>query len=326
VRINDPRAALTPAIVSDYTKREVNCMLPTQTMETSTVLGTTDGVDIPAALPFPSWITTMNFVISAVVIAVGTPGNALIVVVYSKRRQLNRVLILILATIDLTGSTFVVPSYIFVLAGKAPLIFVQIWAVILVFISTMSIWMLDCIAIEYHRAICRPLTPQWSRSTAVVILLTGAAWSVGLSVVGAFDFAKHLMNPLSGIYAAISLSLMIVLYSRIVYSLIRRRKIGPAQNNSSNVAVSSGGGYDTSVAARSKKPLGKFKSARMLAMTTMVFALCFFPVYLCSSFLNIRPEYLVFLTFPNYAVNVIVYSVINKNFRDDVVKAIKRLL
>jgi hypothetical protein len=272
---------------------------------------TTADIDISDPL-IPSWIGTLSDIIAVTVSVTGIPGNALIVAVYSRKLQLNRVLILCLALVDLTTSCFIVPAYPFVLKISTPVIFKRIWAVVMVFLSTMSIWMLNCIAIECHRVICKPLTPQWTPPTATIIVLVGVVWGTALGLLRGFDInARYITLSVTGVYVMVSLLLMTTLYSRIAHAVIANRKIGPTE---------------PSIVSKNKKRIGLFKSARMLAMTTLLFTLCFLPVHLSTFILKMNPDHVVFLTFPNYAINVIVYSAMNKNFRVDAVKAIRHLV
>ncbi|ELT96670.1 hypothetical protein CAPTEDRAFT_216735 [Capitella teleta] len=320
-------------------------------METTASLATDATLSPSAETPpfLPPWIGPVTLTVATLVSLIGVPGNATIVLIYSRKRRLNRVFILILATVDLIASSITVPSVPFIFNGLVqPWYETFCWGLSIGLI-TMSIWMLDCIALEYHRAICRPLTVKWSQNLNIAVIGSGAAWSFTLAILAWLNLP--IMTPMTMWYVLISLAIMAGLYSHIVIFLMKRKKIGPTAPKSGGHLQSNAAASSTRIseectrsvtthsssqiapqefASRAPPPGSKGtgtpsgKSARMLAMVTMFFALCFLPIYFCEFVLKIPPAHTLFLTFPNHAVNVIVYSIMNRNFRNDVMKLIRR--
>ncbi|ELU08481.1 hypothetical protein CAPTEDRAFT_208068 [Capitella teleta] len=289
-----------------------------------------------------SWFEPVAYTVAAIVTLIGVPGNVTIVIIYSRKRRLNRAFILILAIVDLIASGIMVPSFPFVRLGVAHPIYAVFWWGLSLCLITLSIWMLICIAFEYHRAICRPLSIKWSDNKVTAIVITGVAWSF---VLGILAWLKVSTTQITMWYVITSLTLMAVLYSHIVIFLRKRKRItvapsssrAPVQGASAITTAassdSSRGVSHVSPAASNKgssstapppgpKGTGSAsgKSARMLAMVTVLFALSYLPIYV----LKIKAINILIMTFPNHAVNVIIYSIMNKNFRSDVVKLFTR--
>ncbi|ELU15579.1 hypothetical protein CAPTEDRAFT_189442 [Capitella teleta] len=199
-------------------------------MEETTASYTTEAAQQAATNPMPPWILIMTLVVASAVMLIGVPGNATIVLIYSRKRRLNSAFILILAIVDLIASAITVPSFPFILLGLARPVYAAFWWGTSIFLITLSIWMLNCIAIAYHRAICRPLATKWSDEMIAGIVSTGMAWSLTLGILAWIGLP--IMTPMTMWYVIISLALMAVLYSHIVIFLRKRKRITVAPSSS----------------------------------------------------------------------------------------------
>ncbi|ELT93063.1 hypothetical protein CAPTEDRAFT_218137 [Capitella teleta] len=194
-------------------------------METTASLATDATLSPSAETPpfLPAWIGPVTLTVATLVSLIGVPGNATIVLIYSRKRRLNRVFILILATVDLIASSITVPSVPFIFKELVqPWYETFCWGLSIGLI-TMSIWMLDCIAFEYHRAICRPFSVKWSQNLNIAVIGSGVAWSFTLAILAWLNLP--IMTPMTMWYVLISLAIMAGLYSHIVIFLMKRKKI-----------------------------------------------------------------------------------------------------
>lgn len=303
----------------------------------------------------PKWIPPITFLIATAVTVFGVPGNLLILVIYGRKKQMIKFFIMILAAVDFSASFIIVPSYTLILQQLAHPTYVVFWWGLSMFFITLSIWILDCIAFEYHRAICQPFRPQWSKRASVWIVITGILWSLIPGFLAWLGAQRKVLSLLTACYVGVSLTLMSILYGKIVLFLHFRKSVttklvAPSQTQSLQVApqnadsstsnqelsisvtnssqtgptLESSTATSRSVIKKPSKSSSTAKSARMLAVVTFFFALCYIPIYFLEAFLGENAQSLLSFTFPNHAVNVFVYSLMNNNFRREIRSLINR--
>ena len=321
----------------------------------------------------------------------GVPGNVLIVLVYRRKKEPAKLMIAALAVVDCFTCTVLVPSYPFIVINIAHPTYTYVCFGLTMFVVTMSIWILNTIAFDHHRAICRPLTPHWKPETTAAIFVSGFLWSVVIGTIAWLNVNPIHLRIVTATYIGVSLVIMAILYGKIVLfltcrvkvgpmihlettttttmigGLFRRRKHGPAMhshvtNEQSSRGTTAGSSsatdqtvsdqshpavaittlptssppdvavavHTTSSAAQSthgtlqmrsnRSMRGVTKSARMLAVVTAVFSLCYVPIYVLEDILGQGVTKLIVFTFYNHAANALIYSFMNKNFRKDAKK------
>lgn len=237
-----------------------------------------------------------------------------------------------LAVADMTVAVFIAIRYIFTLVFVRPkgeigdFVCQLLTGEAFTWVGALaSAFSLVCIALERYLAIKFPCDEQKRITTAklkiivVVLWVMAASWNMPLFLYARYDpvsefclfhwssanFSKFHSPACAVVYGALPISIMIYLYSKLVYKLWFR-------------PISS-----SSTIAQQNKLRYRKKSARLVVTVSVIYSVCWIPVlaiYVISSFTSLQiyssvhTTSIVFVTL-NSAINPVLYSLQSDRFR-----------
>ncbi|XP_072038926.1 QRFP-like peptide receptor isoform X3 [Amphiura filiformis] len=284
-------------------------------------------------------------------------GNALVVIVISRKRSMQTVInlfILSLAISDLLIVVFCIP-FTLIDALTVDWVLGSFMCKALNYITMVaivaSVLTLTAIAFERHHAICYPLRSRMIQSPKRAALLLSILWGFSLILVSPllivlrvtehddvlalkkYKFCQEIWRNkqqkkrftifLVVFLYIIPLITMIILYIRVAHRLWIRKAIAPGdvpQNNASRAC-----------SLRYKK-----RATKMLVTVVVLFAICWLPYHIVSlardfSYLeDISPNRLMLavvqlIAFSNSFNNPVVYVFLNDNFKRNFIKTLSIL-
>lgn len=237
-----------------------------------------------------------------------------------------------LAVADMTVAVFIAIRYIFTLVFVHPkgeigdFVCQLLTGEAFTWVGALaSAFSLVCIALERYLAIKFPYDEQKRITTAklkiivVVLWVMAASWNMPLFLYARYDpvsefclfhwpsanFSKFHSPACAVVYGALPITIMIYLYSKLVYKLWFR-------------PISS-----SSTIAQQNKLRYRKKSARLVVTVSVIYSVCWIPVlviYVISSFTSLQiyssvhTTSIVFVTL-NSAINPVLYSLQSDRFR-----------
>ena len=237
-----------------------------------------------------------------------------------------------LAVADMTVAVFIAIRYIFTLVFVHPkgeigdFVCQLLTGEAFTWVGALaSAFSLVCIALERYLAIKFPYDEQKRITTAklkiivVVLWVMAASWNMPLFLYARYDpvsefclfhwssanFSKFHSLACAVVYGALPITIMIYLYSKLVYKLWFR-------------PISS-----SSTIAQQNKLRYRKKSARLVVTVSVIYSVCWIPVlaiYVISSFTSLQiyssvhTTSIVFVTL-NSAINPVLYSLQSDRFR-----------
>ena len=237
-----------------------------------------------------------------------------------------------LAVADMTVAVFIAIRYIFTLVFVHPkgeigdFVCQLLTGEAFTWVGALaSAFSLVCIALERYLAIKFPYDEQKRITTAklkiivVVLWVMAASWNMPLFLYARYDpvsefclfhwpsanFSKFHSPACAAVYGALPITIMIYLYSKLVYKLWFR-------------PISS-----SSTIAQQNKLRYRKKSARLVVTVSVIYSVCWIPVlaiYVISSFTSLQiyssvhTTSIVFVTL-NSAINPVLYSLQSDRFR-----------
>lgn len=240
-----------------------------------------------------------------------------------------------LAVADMTVAVFIAIRYIFTLVFVHPkgeigdFVCQLLTGEAFTWVGALaSAFSLVCIALERYLAIKFPYDEQKRITTAklkiivVVLWVMAASWNMPLFLYARYDpvsefclfhwpsanFSKFHSPACAVVYGALPITIMIYLYSKLVYKLWFR-------------PISS-----SSTIAQQNKLRYRKKSARLVVTVSVIYSVCWIPVlaiYVISSFTSLQiyssvhTTSIVFVTL-NSAINPVLYSLQSDRFRKHV--------
>lgn len=269
-------------------------------------------------LEVPAWVKPMSLCMAIIASIFGIFGNLMVCqFFYNKRKKIaTNLFILLLGISDTATCSVTIPflpcfTYFASLSVTHPwfLSLQKLWSYGLMLSTYYSLFLLDAIAMDRHRAICHGLKTQLKYNRAKFIGTGGFIFCTVLTILTGILLEFNFKNPVMKISMApqlVGIFIIIFSYSHIFLFLQnRKRRISPTEISS------------FAMQKRFQMPNQSKKPIQMLALITAVFFLAYLPIYTIALALNLRP-YLLFTWIINHVANPIVYYAMNSGFKTHV--------
>ena len=313
----------------------------------------TESPDDPFYRKAPTWLVTMSSISVVFMWFLGVLGNAIVVDIYRRKpiKTASSLFITALGIVDCVICMFCMPVLPFALSRMISLVVQEVWEEVLVFSVVLSIGLLVSIAMDRNQAICNPLARKISYAKSKVMVLCLLACSTLLTLGNMTfvlfpDYGIYYVYVL-GVYLLGSLLLLFMLYARIFWTLISRRKVGittdqPKPSASTSTMSTANTGYSTGQTSKLQSSCvienrlvssGKIntthvqakqtvvsnnnqqnvqhsaKTAKMLAVVTLVFLFSYVSPYIVSYFIIPgTPIHWIFSSYINNIANPVILS------------------
>ena len=302
------------------------------TFHDSSINGSMEVTDITTD---EDWYAT---VVIFVIGLVGLPGNMIVIAIYARNMATStRVYVFALAVADTVVCMCAICVKV-LSTTYGVIVFLTYMSMQTVAIA-FSILLLAFVSAERLMAVWRPhkfsLSPLRAK-VALALLLVPAGATSAVLIVARVKGYKLWLQVLPLVITVTSFAVMIVCYSLVAIILLIKlrasnRKVGiasktqvPSCSTVPNVTIgtamadvaTSQKSTASIIKKSSTKQANTYKGLSLLFIVTIVFILCWMPLWLSGAGLYI-PMYVIRMQYLHSAVNPFIYSAVSRMFRDD---------